>query len=60
MPFQYGELLHRFAGIDSRMSVPAGGSENLAVGAVLEALLARVLGLDYFERFELGVPDVFT
>lgn len=40
------------------MGVPAGGGEDLAVGAVPEALLARVLGLRHLEGFELRVPDV--
>lgn len=42
------------------MGVPAGGGEDLAVGAVPETLLARVLGLAHFERLEVGVPDVFA
>ena len=42
------------------MGVPAGGGEDLAVGAVLEALLARVLGLDHLEGLELRVPDALA
>ena len=42
------------------MGVPARGGEDAAVGAVPQALLARVLGLQHFERFGVGVPDGFA
>lgn len=42
------------------MGVPARRGEDLAVGAVLQPLLAGVLGLVHFEGFGLRVPDVFA
>lgn len=60
VPLQHRELLHRLARVDARMGVPPGGGEDLAVGAVGEALLAGMLGGDDLEGLELGVPDGFA
>ena len=42
------------------MRVPPRRRKHFPIGAVLQALLARVLGLKYFEGFRLCVPDVFA
>lgn len=42
------------------MGVPPRGGEDAAVGAVPQPLLAGVLGLQYFEGLEGGVPDGFA
>ena len=46
----------RFKRLNKKVSL-AWGKYEPAVGPVLQALLARVLGLDHFERFWCSVPD---
>ncbi len=60
VPLQHCELFQRFAGVDSNMRIPPGGSESFAVRTVVEALLARVSGWRDLDGFEFCLPYTLT